>query len=356
MSFMKFPISFGDPASQFGDSLFSFEGGSDALKAAAARKPYMPNLEMETAAIIATATKKLEDDMDFTMEQDELLLELDTLTKTFDDLQSSMDYKSQLYSETIEGYQSKIVTLEEKNDLLEGGLSVLTLTLERQEEQIEKLLLQPEKDDDDDDGTTKEGEQHLLMQVQDEVKNSEKENGMLRQRLRFLEAELSDVAFESRKVVMPDPPAVVEKQTDDAVVVVASVDNDVKLTPKAPSAPVPPHIHQQRQLELIPDSPVAVETLTDDALNSSSEAAVQVADIDVKLTPMAPSAPVPPHIYQQRQLEQFQQQVNEYKLERSSVRKLFGLGIRRGATKVGKALNLWSPAYNLRLWGELRRQ
>jgi len=286
------------------DSLFSFEGGSDAVKAAAAKKPYMPNLEMETAAIIATATKKLEiEGMDFTMEKDELLSELDILTKTFDDLQSSMDYKSQLYSETMEGYQSKIVTLEEKNDLLEEGLSVLTVTLERQEEQIEKLLLQRETDDDDD-GATKEGEQHLIMQVQDEVKNLDKENEMLRQRLRFLEVELSDVAFESRKVVMSDPRAVVEKQTDNAVVVVAaSADNDV-----------------------------------------------------VKLTPKAPSAPVPPHIYQQQQLEQLQQQVNEYKRERSSVRKLFGLGIRRGVTKAGKALNLWSPAYNLLLWGELRRQ
>jgi len=354
---MKFPTSFDDLASQFGaeDSLFSFEGGSDAVKAAAAKKPYMPNLEMETAAIIATATKKLEnEDVDFAMEKDELLSELDTLTKTFDDLQSTMDYKSQLYSETIEGYQSKITNLEEKNDLLEEGLSVLTVTLERQEEQIEKLL-QREKDDNDYDDATKEGEQHLLMQVQEEAKNLEKENEILRQRLRFLEVELSDVAFESRKVAMPDPPAVVEKQTDNAVVV-ASVDNDVKLTPKAPSAPVPPHIYQQRQLELIPDPPVAVETLPDDALNSSSEAVVVAADNDVKLSPKAPSAPVPPHIYQQRQLEQLQQQVNQYKRERSSVRKLFGLGIRRGVTKVGKALNLWSPTYNLQLWGELRRQ
>ena len=233
---------------------------------------------METAAIMATEAR----DVDLVMEKDELILEMDTLTKKFEGLQSSMGYKSQLHSETIKGYEYKIEDLEDKNAFLEEGLNVLTVTLERQEQLLEQLL-------------------------QEKEKNAAKEandNEMLRQRLRHLEVELSDVAFESRKVVMPAPP--VEK-------------------------------------------PIIAQ-----AKNSSVEAVASVNN--AKVSPKAPSAPVPPHIYQQRQFEQLQLQVADYEREQSSVRKLFGLGIRRGMTKVGRALNLWSPVYNVLLWGELRGQ
>ena len=45
-------------------------------------------------------------------------------------------------------------------------------------------------------------------------------------------------------------------------------------------------------------------------------------------------------------------------LERAleSVTVAVGLGIRRGMTKMGRALNLWSHVHNLLLWGELRGQ
>jgi len=281
------------------DSLFSFEGGS-AAKAAA--RPHMPNLVVETAAIAATEEK----DATFNMEKDELLLELSTLTKTFDELQSSMDYKSQLYTETIKGYESKIENLEKKNALLEKGLDVLTVTLERQEQRTQEL--QEAKDGGAENGGDRSNADiRFPLRVQDDVKKMEEENETLRKRLRFLEVELSDMAYESRKkAVAKNPPAALEQQMDTQI--------------------------------------------------SRVKAAVGINGAELVQKPKAPSAPIPPHIYQQRQLEQLQQQVNDYKMERSSVRKLFGLGIRRGMTKVGKTLNLWSPVYNLLLWGELRGQ
>ncbi|KAL7543520.1 hypothetical protein ACHAXR_013048 [Thalassiosira sp. AJA248-18] len=286
---LNFPTSFADFGWKFGaaeDSLFSFEGGN-ALQAAT--RPAMPNLEVEAETISSLQGK------------DELLSGLNALTATFDDLQSSMDYKSQLYSETIKSYEYKVESLEEKNTLLEEGLQAMTVTLERQEHQIQGL--QQEKED-----TAAKEEQIVnddnifLLQVQE----LENENEMFRQRVRVLEVELSDIAFESRTRVIPAPPA---------------------------AAAVTP--------------PVTAEITT-----HSSVEAVPAA----KLSPKAPSVPVPPHIYQQRQFEQLQLQVEQYKRERSSVRKLFGLGIRRGMNKLGKTLNLWSPLYNLQKWGELRGQ
>ena len=163
--------------------------------------------------------------------------------------------------------------MEATNDKLEKGIIVLTTTLEKQEEEIKKL--------------------QQAKSVQDDAKGLES-NDMLRQRVRALELQLSEVAFESRKVVAPP-----------AAVVVGSASSNVHL-PKAPSAPVPPHVLQQ-QLD-------------------------------------------------QQKLDQLELQLEEYKEERKSVRKLFGLGIRRGMNKMGRALNVWNPVYNLGLWGELKGQ
>lgn len=231
----------------------------------------MPNLDLEAATITSSLGTT---SPTATTEKDELLSELATLTKTFANLESSMDYKTKLYEETISTYEHTVSSLEATNDKLEKAIMVLTTTLEKQEEEIKKL--------------------QQARSVQDDAKGLESDNDMLRQRVRALELQLSEVAFESRKVVAPP-----------AAVVVGSASSNVHL-PKAPSAPVPPHILQQ-QLD-------------------------------------------------QQKLDQLELQLEEYKEERKSVRKLFGLGIRRGMNKMGRALNVWNPVYNLGLWGELKGQ
>ena len=231
----------------------------------------MPNLDLEAATITSSLGTT---SPTATTEKDELLSELATLTKTFANLESSMDYKTKLYEETITTYEHTVSSLEATNDKLEKSIMVLTTTLEKQEEEIKKL--------------------QQARSVQDDAKGLESDNDMLRQRVRALELQLSEVAFESRKVVAPP-----------AAVVVGSASSNVHL-PKAPSAPVPPHILQQ-QLD-------------------------------------------------QQKLDQLELQLEEYKEERKSVRKLFGLGIRQGMNKMGRALNVWNPVYNLGLWGELKGQ
>merc|ERR1712194_121915 len=238
-----------------------FEGG-DAAEVAA--KPYMPNLELEAAAIMAT--KK--EDAHLTLEKDELLLELNSLTHMFEDIQSSMDYKAQLNSETIH-------ILEDKNALLEDGLNVLTVDLEEQELQLKEL-------------------RHENEQIAAKEKERVNENEMLRLRLRELELAQSDAAFLTRKVVTP--------------------------------------------------------TLS---MTEPNKAAV-AAENTTRLSPKAPSAPIPPHLYQQRQVEQLQLKAEKDKMEQSSVLKSFRLGVGKGMKNVGRALNLWTPFHNALLWGELR--
>ena len=221
-----------------------------------AAKPHMPNLEAEAEAIMATRAQ-----------DDELLLELSSLTEKFEDLQSSMDYKSQLYSETIKGYEYKVGVLEEQNALLEGGLRVLTANLEEHEKQVEELLREKE------------------LRAAKENDRAASENAVLRRRLHQLELELSDAAFSSRKV----------------------------------AAPVPA-VH-------------------------ASNAAAAVADRKTRLSPKAPSAPVPAHL---------RRQADRRKREPSGVLAAFRAGVGRGMKKVGRALSLWSPVHNAFQWGELR--
>ena len=244
------------------DSLLSFEGGNTATEAA--KRPSMPNLEIESAVAAAPL------DIDTTMEKEELVAEIGTLTKTFAELESSMDYKTQLYEEAIATYESTISNLLEKNTILEKAITSLSSTMEKQQVTIQELQ---QKDEE---------VPHV------NVKGLEEDNEMLRQRVRTLELQLSEIAFESRQV-----------QPVTAI-----------------AAPASPEV--------------------------------------VKHTPKAPSIPVPSHIAQQHQIELLQSQVEELKQERSSVPKLFKLGIRRGVKKVGKVLNVCSPVYNLRLWGEMR--
>ena len=225
----------------------------------------MPNLEIESAVAAAAPL----DIVDATMEKDELVAEIGALTKTFAELESSMDYKTQLYEDAIATYESTISNLLEKNTILEKSLTTLTAAMEKQQVTIQELQQNKE-----------------VPQVN--VKGLEEDNEMLRQRVRTLELQLSEIAFESRQV-----------QPVTAI-----------------AAPASPEV--------------------------------------VKHTPKAPSIPVPSHIAQQHQIELLQSQVEELKQERSSVPKLFKLGIRRGVKKVGKVLNVCSPVYNLRLWGEMR--
>eukprot|EP01083_Nonionella_stella_P242526 845921_1 len=64
------------------------------------------------------------------------------------------------------------------------------------------------------------------------MKGVEDDNEMLRQRVRTLELQLSEIAFESRQV------------QPVAAIVAPSAPEVVKHTPKAPSVPVPSHIAQ----------------------------------------------------------------------------------------------------------------
>jgi hypothetical protein len=257
-------------------------------------------LEIEAVAVASTIQKELSVDV----EKYKLLSELNALTETFATLESSMDYKSQLFEETIKSYEFKVNQLEEKNSLLEAGLQRMTAILEKQERHL--LEMRREMEEPPAEAVENNADVGFHLQVQDSLHITEGENEILRQRVRALELELSEASFESRKV-MPTP----------RVVVAAS----------------------------------SVAVIIPEATKTSAEATVSVSFQSAKLSPKPPSEPVPAHILQ---LQRLQVQVEEYERERSSVKKLFELGIIRGINKVGMALNLWSPVYNLQLWGELR--
>ena len=261
----------------------------------------MPNLEIE-AVTVASAIQK---ELSVAVEKYELLSELNALTETFATLESSMNYKSQLFEETIKSYEFKVDQLEEKNSLLGAALQRMTGILEKQEQQL--LEIRREMEGPPAEGVENSADIGFLFQVQDNLQITEGENEILRQRVRALELELSEASFESRKA-MPTP----------HVAVAAS----------------------------------SVAALVPEATKKSAGASVSVSFQSAKLSPKPPSEPVPAHIFQ---LQRLQMQVEECEQERSSVKKLFGLGIIRGIKKVGRALNHWSPAYNLQLWGELRQ-
>lgn len=275
-----------------GMSLLSLEGG-DVSGEAVTTSVYMP---VDTSRALT---------VDATMEKEQLVSEINTLAQTFETLQSSIDIKSQLFTETLKGYEEKIVTLQDENSFLEEGMRMLTVTLEKQENEIQALQ---EKSESDFDGigimyenkSTTEGE---LTEVKSKVVSLESENEVLRQRVRLLEVELSDVAFESRKAV---PAAIVAVEQVVAPVVAAKEE-------------------------------------------TQAEETVLAFATDAVIAPKAPSAPIPQHIQQQRQLDQLQMKIKEYEEERCSVRKLFGRFVRRGVDKVGQTLTLWRPIYLLLL-------
>jgi len=272
-------------ASQFGsleDSLFSFEGGGVS---GVATMPLMPNQEIEAATV---ASARVED-----MEKYELLSEIKVLTETFATLESSMDFKSKLFDEMTKTYEFKVNALEEKNSLLEAGFQRMARVLETQERQLLEMRLEKEGKPSD----AVYGNSYTLLQVQDNIQIIEGENEMLRQRVRALELELSEAAFESRKM-MP--------------------------------------------FSSVSVSSSSFATLVADATMSSAEASVSVASQGGAILPKPPSDPVPAHI---RQVQKLQMQVEECERERSSFKKLIGLGIAKGIKKMRTALNLWSPVY-----------
>lgn len=313
-------VSLRDSVADYADSLFSLEGGV----AAAATRPYMPNLEVEeqllatestTEAAVAASSSSVTE-----LDKGELLMELQTLSDSFDELQSTFD--------------TTIRNLHDENSFLEEGIKMLTATIDEQAAQIEQLQNQQTlgevvgEEADDLDGIGAMFEDKVLAEVQNKAETLEKDNEMLRQRVRALEVELSDIAFESRKIVssaaaVEDAAAAVMKAVAPTISEVnAAVVEDIVAAPS----------------EDMTDGVVIEET------NAASE---------VKLSPHAPSTPIPQHILQQKEIDYLRMQVREYEAERKSVRKLFGRGIRRGAKKVGKVLDLWRPIY-LILWGEIR--
>lgn len=263
--FLRFP-TFNDVREEDRDvSLLSLEGG--------ATKVTWPNL-------LSTKTDVMDE---------QLVSEINSLSETFSDLQSSIDVKSNLYEETLSTYRMQLANLAEENSFLEEGMRMLTLTLEKQADEIAKL-------------NNEKYEESF-------VRKLEEENEMLRSRVRGLEVELSDVAFESRKMV--EPVALVSEMK----VATASVE-------KPPGA-------------------------ADETTAQESEATVTMEAAEVDLTPKAPTAPIPTHILQARQVEELQWQLHEYEEERSSLRKLVGLCFKKSVEKVGKAVNLWRPVYLL---------
>ena len=228
---------------------------------------------------------------------EQLVSEINSLSETFSDLQSSIDVKSELYETTLSTYKSQLISLQEENSFLEEGMKMLTLTLEKQADEIHKL-------------NNEKYDKSFVNEIQEE-------NDMLRLRVRGLEVELSDIAFESRKVQPAKP--VLRSDTELKL-------QQVTLTPEAPRTPVPGYI---------------IEKTVVDELSEP----IQVAAMEVDLTPKAPKAPIPSHILHQRQLDELQKQLDAYEQERSSLRKLVGLCFSKAARKVGKAINLWRPVY-----------
>ncbi|KAL7477304.1 hypothetical protein ACHAW6_005795, partial [Cyclotella cf. meneghiniana] len=254
-------------------SLLSLEGGGD-LNESKSTPQGLGNEEVTDNMLSAEQAK----------EEQILLSEIHSLSQTFENLQSSIDSKSQLYTDTLEAYQTNLSNMQEENSFLQEGMKMLTISLEDQANEIQNL--------------------------HDENEKVREENEMLRRRIRGLEMELSDLAFQSRKVVRE--PLVVENSLMSEVVVAEGDVNDIV-----------------------------------DESNAFSISMDKNGEEGVDLTPKAPTAPVPHHILQQRQLEQLQMKLQAYEEERSSLRKLLGLFFRRGMKEVGKAVNLWRPIYLL---------
>ena len=247
---------------------------------------------------------------------EKLVSEINSLSETFSDLQSSIDVKSELYETTLSTYKSQLISLQEENSFLEEGMKMLTLTLEKQADEIHKL-------------NNEKFDKSFVNEIQEE-------NEMLRIRVRGLEVELSDIAFESRKVRHAQP--IAQSAT-------GLKSEQVTLTPKAPSAPVPEYIVQQSTAVELSEQVQATASPEAVAAQHEDDLASAVAAMEVDLTPKAPTAPIPSHILQQRQVDELQKQLELYEQERSSLRKLFGLCFSRAARKVGKAMDLWRPVY-----------
>ena len=276
------------------DSLFSFEGGGAT---GVSSRPYMPNLELEEEAATVASIQQ-GSSITNVINNHAILSELDALTETFADLESSMDYRTQLYEKTIQSYEYKVTALEAKNFMLEEGLQKLNMALDQQEKQL--LEIRQNRYATNVADAVQTFDVDFLLQVQGNVQLLEDENSNLRQRVRALELELSETAFVSRKQM---------------------------------SAPI---------VAVAPSSTVT----------SVMEASISIAN-NVKLSPKAPSVPVPPHILQQ-QLVYLHRHEDESKQEKSSIVNSVGRGLRRGIHEVGRALNQWNPGYNLMLWGELK--
>ena len=310
-------VNLRDSVADYADSLFSLEGGL-------AEEQLLTTESTTTDAAAASISSSSVTELD----KGELLMELQNLSDSFDELQST--------------FETTINNLHDENSFLEEGIRMLTATIDEQAAQIEQLQKQQtlgevvgeEADDFDGIGAIFENkvvaDETELAEVQNKAETLEKDNEMLRQRVRALEVELSDIAFESRKIV--SSAAAVE---DAAAAVMEAV------------APTISEVNAAAVVEDI--TTAASDEVTDGIIIEETNAASEVA----KLSPHAPSTPIPQHILQQKEIDFLRMQVREYEAERKSVRKLFGRGIRRGAKKVGKVLDLWRPIY-LILWGEIR--
>ena len=71
--------------------------------------PYLEDIEAVSEITLGDIDDKGEINITDNMkEKDELLLELNSVTKTFAEIESSMEYKTQLYQETISTYEFKV--------------------------------------------------------------------------------------------------------------------------------------------------------------------------------------------------------------------------------------------------------
>ena len=137
-------LNFRDSVADYADSLFSLEGGD----ATPATRPYMPNLEVEeqltaTAAVASSSETVVSTTTTTELDKEELMMELSSLSETFDDLQSR--------------YEATIENLKEENSFLEEGMKMLAVTIEEQASQIEQLQNQNtlggiEEEENDVDG------------------------------------------------------------------------------------------------------------------------------------------------------------------------------------------------------------
>ena len=255
------------------------------------------------------------------MKKEQLLTEFTSLTETFKEVQSSIDLKSQLYSETLKEYEDKIARLEEKNGSQTEQIKAYAIALERQEQQHlmqhEEMKLKSLNEEMKQDVTMDEETlcmQEELFKALDKVRSLERENENFRLRMRVLEVELSDIAFKSRKSMAN---ASMKTGEDDTATEATEATSEL-----------------------------STYNVDADSIASENSSASLIIKLPRLIQPKAPNGPIPKHVQQQHKLDQLQSKLESYEEERSSARKLFLLCVQTGMHKVGRVLLFWRREKN----------